>query len=199
VRRRFSARAARPLARSIWACCAIGLSPALWSCGGLAADGPEPNEIASGVFEPGDAPPQVIRPRRETCADNPLLAECERPDDPCRDNPLSSGCSSAPDPDIPPEEPLALAAARNVLLSHCGQCHGPPLTEAQASANINYIDDWSRLLEAGLIERCSPERSFIIALMRAGSMPPAGAGLGFVSDGDIVVIERAIDFDCGTP
>lgn len=187
--------------RCLPACCAIALWATLSSCGGLAADGLaadglEPEGSGPSAVEPAD-PPEIVRPRRETCEDNPLLAECPQPNDVCRENPRSSACSSAPEPDSPDaEEPFVIAAAQNVLSSYCGACHGRALTELQAAASINYIDDWSRLLEAGMIERCSPRRSRIVVVMRSGSMPPAGSGLPPVSDVDIGVVEDAIDFDC---
>ena len=126
---------------------------------------------------------------RETCADNPLLA----------------GCPSASPAAVPPpvevevedeEEPQFGLSAENVLASHCGACHGPALTPAQASAGINYIDDWDRLIETGLIERCAPGRSPIVQVMRNGEMPPAGSGLSPVPDRDVEVVMEAIELDC---
>jgi hypothetical protein len=191
----------RAVLRRLWVCCAIGLWATVSSCGGLAADGLaaeglEPERSGPSVSQPAD-PPEIVRPRRETCEDNPLLAECPQPYDACRENPQSSACSSAPEPDSPDVEgPFVIAAAQNVLSSYCGACHGAALTELQASASINYIDDWNRLLETGLIERCSPRRSRIVVVMRSGEMPPAGSSLPPVSDADIGVVEDAIDFDC---
>jgi hypothetical protein len=168
------------------------------SCGGRAADGPEPEGDEPSDLEPTDDPPaMIIGPRRETCADNPLLADCPRPVDVCRDNPLSAGCASAPDDIAPPEKPLVIAAAENVLANNCAGCHGPVLTESQASASINYITDWDRLIEASLIRRCSPERSRLIRLMREGDMPPPQSGLPPVSDGDIDLVADATNFGCG--
>jgi hypothetical protein len=138
----------------------------------------------------------IIGPRRETCADNPLLADCPRAYDVCRDNPLSAGCASAPEDVTPPEEPLIVVVAENTLATYCAACHGAPLTESQASAGINYITDWSLLIEAGLIQPCSPARSRIIQLMREGDMPPATSGVSRVPEPDIDVIADAIDFGC---
>lgn len=178
------------------------MSATLSSCGGRAADGLDPDEGVPIESEPADDPPGWVGIDRETCEDNPLLAGCELPADYCRDNPTSPGCSSAPDPDMPsediPEDDLLLprAAAANVLLADCGGCHGPALTPMQASGAINYIDDWNRLLRVGLIERCSPERSRVVLLMRRGEMPPASSGLPAVTEADIAVVENAIEFEC---
>ena len=183
--------------RRLVACCAITLSAGLSSCGGRAADDLEPDGSGPSGFDPSDAPTEIVRPRRETCQDNPLLAECPRPYDYCRENPQSSGCSSAPEPESSDVDgPFAIAAAQNVLSSYCGACHGPALTELQASAGINYIDDWSELIATGLIERCSPERSRIVVVMRTGRMPPPGSDRPPVSDADIGAVVDAIDFDC---
>jgi hypothetical protein len=173
-------------------------SAGLMSCGGRAADGPEPEGDEPSESEPTDNPPAMsIGPRRETCADNPLLAECPRAYDDCQDNPLSDRCASAPDDITPREEPLIVVFAENVLASHCAGCHGPALTESQASASINYITNWDRLIEVGLIRRCSPARSRIIRLMREGDMPPASSSLPPASDGDIALVADAINFGCG--
>jgi hypothetical protein len=199
VHRRFAVGAGR-VAPSLWVCCALGVSAGLLSCGGLAADGPgsdavEPGGSVPDESEPGEATGSV-RPRRETCDDNPLLAECPRPADVCRDNPLASGCSSVSEPRVPDDDPVSIGAAQNVLLSNCGACHGPALAAGSASASINYIGDWDRLLRTGLIERCSPGRSRVIVLMRAGDMPPPNSGLSAVSAADIAVVVAAIEQGC---
>jgi hypothetical protein len=98
--------------------------------------------------------------------------------------------------ELPEETPLYLAAARNILVSNCGGCHGPALTESQASGAINYIDDWDRMIERGLITRCVPARSRIIAVMRTGKMPPPESGLPKVTEADIEFVENAIVLDC---
>jgi mono/diheme cytochrome c family protein len=92
--------------------------------------------------------------------------------------------------------PQLLAGALNILEANCGVCHGPPLTEAQASGGINYIEDWDKLKQAGLIEECSPEGSRIIEVMRTGEMPPPGSGLQQLSDPEVDVVAQAVVFDC---
>jgi hypothetical protein len=176
--------------------CCIILSAGLAACGGRATDGLLPSGSGPSLSVPEEEERETVRPRRETCADNPLLAECPQPYDFCRDNPQGPDCPSAPEPDSPENEPLAIVAATNILVSYCGACHGPGLSEAQASASINYIGDWSQLLQAGLIEECSPERSRVVLLMRTADMPPSGSGLPAVQDAAIDVVERAIELDC---
>jgi hypothetical protein len=95
---------------------------------------------------------EVAAPIRETCEDNPLLANCDLPDTdidgndiPDRDPPVTQTPDA--DPDGPSAEDLARAAAENVLASNCGGCHGPALTPQQASAGMNYIDDIERLAD----------------------------------------------------
>jgi mono/diheme cytochrome c family protein len=136
----------------------------------------------------------VVRPVRETCEDNPLLAGC----------PYAGTGSGSPPPDQPveipdpmetPEESLDIAIARNVLLTNCGACHGSALTKDQASGGINYIDIWSELIRAGLIATCS-DNSRIIRVMRRGDMPPPVSGLPAVPDVEIELVARAIDREC---
>jgi hypothetical protein len=167
---------------------AVAAAAGLLSCGGLAADGPEPGGSGPSTSPPGEEPAEPIRPYRETCEDNPLLADCPRPEQ-------SFGGAPPPQPDTA-EEPLVIAVARNVLSSYCGACHGSGLTAGAASASINYIDDWSQLLAAGLIERCAPERSRVVSLMRSGAMPPPDSGRYRVSEAEIELVEAAIDLDC---
>jgi mono/diheme cytochrome c family protein len=180
------------LTARLWACCAIGVSLGLSSCGGRAVDGLELEAVGQGggVSNPGDEP-LPLRPVRETCEDNPLLAGCSSAD-PGRNLP------SPPEPEASSdEEPLYLAAARNVLASYCGACHGPALTASQASGGINYINDWDELIQAGLIQECSPGRSRIIEVIRREEMPPPGSGLPIVSNADLQVVVNAIEIDCG--
>ena len=188
-------------ARSVrrWLCRAIGVSAALSACGGRATDGLGPDADGPVISEPDDEEPSTVRPRRETCADNPLLAGC-----PYASTGGSSSVSPA-EPVAPPENspdvvPQYLAAAaENVLASNCGGCHGGALTESQASATINYIDDWDRLIQTGLIVPCSPRRSRIIQVMRNGDEPPPASGVGPVTDSDIGVVIDAIEFGCDDP
>lgn len=184
-----SLRLGSPLTARLLACCAIGVSAGLSSCGGRATDGFEPEADGPGEPIPVEAPP-LVRPVRETCEDNPLLAGC----------PYAGTSVSLPPPPpveepIPDEEPLYVAA-RNVLVDHCGVCHGSQLTEDQASAAINYIDDWNKLIQVGLVRACAPERSRIVQVMRTGEMPPPQSGWFPASDAEIELVVAAIERGC---
>ena len=92
-----------------------------------------------------------------------------------------------------PPEDLAKAAVENVLLSNCGQCHGPSLTAMQAQDGINYINDIDKLVETGLLLPLNSAASRIIVLMRNGTEPPSTSGLPRVSDADIEIVAEYID------
>jgi hypothetical protein len=178
-------------AARLWACCMVGASAGLWSCGGRATDGGmELEGSAPDVAIPFEEPASFVTPVRETCDDNPLLAECPS------GSTGASSPTSAVERETIPEEPLYIAAARNVLMSHCAACHSSVLSESQASANINYIDDWQRLIEAGLIQECSPPRSRIIQVMRTREMPPPQSGWSPVPEAEIEFVVQAIELDC---
>ncbi|MEO8183741.1 MAG: hypothetical protein ABI895_33345 [Deltaproteobacteria bacterium] len=91
---------------------------------------------------------------------------------------------------------LAKAAAENVLVAHCGPCHGPALSQAQAPAGINFIGDIDQLVVAGLIVPLSSATSRIVVVMRDGSMPPPGVDAGPApapAEGDIETVAWFID------
>jgi serine/threonine-protein kinase len=92
-------------------------------------------------------------------------------------------------------EELARAAALNVLASNCGQCHGPALTPAQASAGMNFINDLDKLVDSpkGLIVPLNSPGSLIIQRMTNGSMPPVQSGNARVSQTDINTVADFID------
>jgi len=141
----------------------------------------------------------VAAPVRETCDDNPLLAECadQLPETDINDDPIDRPTTPA-DPvgnqnDPPSAEELARAAAENVLASNCGGCHGPALTPVQASAGMNYINDIERLADEGKIIPLNSAGSRIIERMREGSMPPPQSLQDPVSDADINIVAQFID------
>lgn len=187
----------RPSLRGRWpalsrACCAIAVSAGLSSCGGRAADGLEPEFSDPGVSSPADDEPSRVRPVRETCEDNPLLAGCPF---------ASTGGTSPSSPPVTPgpspaNEPQYITRAQNVLSAYCGGCHGDVLTEGQALGGINYINDWDRLIASGLITLCAPESSRVVEVMRTAEMPPLSSGIDPVSDADIAVVEEGIELDC---
>jgi mono/diheme cytochrome c family protein len=145
----------------------------------------------------GTDEPDVQVPERETCEDNPLLAGCDLPPVDVNNDPIPSN-DPDPTPDPSVDEPgnaadLARENAENLLATNCGQCHGPALTPAAASAGMNYINDIDRLVTEGKIEPLNSAGSRIIERMREGSMPPVQSGLDRVSDNDINVIAQFID------
>ena len=128
---------------------------------------------------PVDVPPV----KRETCADNPLLAECA----PASQQPVDVGAA----PGTPAD--LARASAENILASNCGQCHGPALTPDQAKAGMNYINDIDQLVKTGKIIPLNSAGSRIVQRMIRGEMPPVSSGLPRVTEADYTVVADYID------
>jgi serine/threonine-protein kinase len=166
----------------------IGFSVAVLAlaCGGGSdgdkADGPETPIV-------GNTPPTVIDVRPETCDDNLLLAGC-----PGNTTPTPAVTPPRPTNDANDSEAdLAKAAAENVLAANCGQCHGPALTEQQAQAGMNYINDIDRLVETGKIVPLNSAASRIVQRMVRGEMPPVSSGLPAVTEADINTVSQYID------
>jgi mono/diheme cytochrome c family protein len=141
----------------------------------------------------------VAPPRDETCADNPLLAGCEKDPIDVKDDD-QNGVDDADEETTAPvptnnDDPAALARAQaeNILASNCGQCHGSNLELADASGNMNYIDDIDELVSSGKIVPLDSKNSRIIERMREGSMPPPSSQLPRVSDSEIDVVAQFID------
>jgi hypothetical protein len=136
-----------------------------------------------------DAPPVIDR---DTCEDNPLLAECDTNPD---ETPVEQG------PDDPVANPgdstseieLARAAAENVLRANCGGCHGPQLTPAAARAGMNFIDDIDELVNQGKIVPLDSAGSPVVSRMKEGSMPPLGTNGPRPSERDISLVEQFVD------
>jgi hypothetical protein len=136
---------------------------------------------------------------RETCDDNPLLAECQ---DDLPPTDIGGEPIDRPDPTPTPTPgggnggdaaALARAAAENILASRCGGCHGPALTPEDAFAGMNYIDDMDELAKQGKIVPLNSAGSRVIERMTNGSMPPVQSGLERVPQGDIDVVAQFID------
>jgi len=132
--------------------------------------------------------------QRETCDDNPLLAEC------LAAAPAPSASSAGAGParaatTAPKSDPAALAkaAAENVLASNCGQCHGPALTPDQAKAGMNYINDIDQLVATGKIVPLDSAGSRVVQRMLKGEMPPVDSGLPRVTDADVETVASYID------
>jgi mono/diheme cytochrome c family protein len=138
------------------------------------------------------APTDVSPPQQETCADNPLLAGCAAA---VSTPPVAStpGTPAPAKPDANDPAALAKAAAVNVLAANCGQCHGPALTEQQAQAGMNYINDIDKLVSTGKIVPLDSAGSRIVQRMVKGEMPPVGSGLPRVTEADINTVAQYID------
>lgn len=136
-----------------------------------------------------DAPPVI---ERDTCEDNPLLAECAtNPDEtPAEEDPAAPGANPE---DSTSELELARAAAENVLRVNCGQCHGPQLTQAAARAGMNFIDDIDELVNQGKIIPLDSAGSPVVRRMKEGSMPPLGTQGPRPSERDISLVEQFVD------
>jgi mono/diheme cytochrome c family protein len=131
---------------------------------------------------------QVPDIRPETCDDNPLLAGCPGT------GPVSQpGGAVTPPRQQTGEADLAKAAAENVLAANCGQCHGPALTEQQAQAGMNYINDIDKLVDTGKIVPLNSAGSRIVQRMVRGEMPPVASGLPAVTEADINTVAQYID------
>jgi serine/threonine-protein kinase len=168
----------------------IGFSAAVLAlaCGGGDDNNKPETPIAN--TPGGGTPPGIVDVRPETCDDNPLLAGC----------PGNNGGTVTPPPGNggaprPPtgEADLAKAAAENVLAANCGQCHGPALTEQQAQAGMNYINDIDKLVETGKIVPLNSAASRIVQRMVRGEMPPVASGLPAVTEADINTVAQYID------
>jgi len=155
----------------------VGITAAVLA---FACGSDDSNDGASAVKGPVDVPPV----KRETCADNPLLAEC------------APQAPSVPvDSVAGPSDPAALAnaSAENILASNCGQCHGPALTTDQAKAGMNYINDIDKLVSTGKIIPLNSAGSRIVQRMIRGEMPPISSGLPRVTEADYTVVAAYID------
>ena len=133
--------------------------------------------------------------QRETCDDNPLLAECLAATPAPSASSAGTGPASAATAAAPKSDPAALAkaAAENVLASNCGQCHGPALTPDQAKAGMNYINDIDQLVATGKIVPLDSAGSRVVQRMLKGEMPPVDSGLPRVTDADVETVASYID------
>jgi mono/diheme cytochrome c family protein len=140
----------------------------------------------------------VAPPPQETCADNPFLAGCPPVQNNTPGSTTPGGATTPPPPPVATapapakgsQADLAKAAAENILLSNCGQCHGP---NGNNSGNMNYINDIDQLVAQGKIVPLDSANSLIIKRMRAGEMPPPYSGLQPVTNADIDVVAQYID------
>ncbi len=156
--------------------------PLVLACGGVQT--PAEDDVVP--------PPAIVR---QTCADNPLLAECATTSPIPGSDPTTDPTGPSPPAAVPPASELALAraAAENVLRVNCGQCHGPALTTATARAGMNYIDNVDELVANGKMTPLASEDSPIVQRMRDGSMPPVGSSGPRPSARDIDQVAEFID------
>ena len=134
-------------------------------------------------------------PREDPCA-NPLNAECPTNQLPKKDDVSTGGGPvSTGDPKKPERSQADLDkdAAENVLKSKCGYCHGANLTQEQAKAGMNFIDDIDKLVAAGKIIPMDSAGSKVIQRMVRKEMPPQGSGYDLVSDAEIQIVAAYID------
>jgi serine/threonine-protein kinase len=147
--------------------------------------------------DPVTGPDDVAaEPDRDTCEDNPYLAECEPPPPVATDPGLEPGKEPAEPPPGVEEDRVYLEAkalAENVLKSNCGGCHGTQLTPETARARMNYIDSIDKLIENDKLIPGQAEESIVIRRMRLGEMPPAAEGFPPVADADINVVANFIN------
>ena len=164
----------------------IGFSAALLAL----ACGSDDKNNEGGATTPVSAQPAPTTdiapsPKPETCDDNPLLAGCQAPTPATTQRPPTPGGGGD-------EAQLAKAAAENVLASNCGGCHGPALSEKQAQAGMNYIDDIDKLVETGKIVPLNAAGSRIVQRMVKGEMPPVTTGKT-VTEADINIVSEYIN------
>jgi len=142
-------------------------------------------------------PPKLVDVQREDPCANPLNAECpsnQPSNDVGRDPSTGPGTNAGgPADKATPPADLDKAAAENVLKSACGYCHGPALTQAQAQAGMNFIDDIDKLVETGKILPMNSAGSKVIQRMVRGQMPPPGSGYPLVPKADIDLVAAYID------
>jgi mono/diheme cytochrome c family protein len=165
----------------------IGFSVAVLAlaCGSDSNDnGDDPSEDVTNV------PPEPEPIVRETCADNPLLAQCAPQDTGA--GPVTPVTPAPPTGGRDDAATLARAQAENILASNCGQCHGSALTPLTASGGMNYIADIDQLVANDKIRPLDSAGSRIIQRMREGSMPPFATGRTVAQD-DIDTVARFID------
>jgi len=130
------------------------------------------------------------------------------PEDPCL-NPLSATCPTKVADPVQVDKPVVKATdppgkqktqqeldeaiVENILASNCGYCHGPALTQDQAKAGMNYINDIDKLVSTGKIIPLNSTGSRIIQRMVKGEMPPIGSGYPAVTTADIDKVASYID------
>ncbi len=138
--------------------------------------------------------PTEIRPADEDPCANPLAATC--PTAPINQPKADPGPGTGGTTNIPkdkPQQDLDKAAVENALQANCGYCHGPALTQAQAQAGMNYIDDIDALVKNGKIIPLNSGGSPLVQKIKSGAMPPPSSGYAQLTDADVDKIVSFID------
>ncbi len=86
-------------------------------------------------------------------------------------------------------------AASDRLLHYCGDCHGTQ-AGAERLGTFGQINNLERMTDAGLLVRCSAERSRLVETLRAGTMPPADFQGPRMEDAEIDLLALALDDQC---
>jgi mono/diheme cytochrome c family protein len=84
----------------------------------------------------------------------------------------------------------AVEVVEDILITDCGQCHGPNGNGAGGIDDINSID---QLVADGLVVPLDSEASPIVRVLFDGSMPPPSSGLPPVTEADITTVAQYID------
>ncbi len=145
--------------------------------------------------QPNQTPVDV--PAVDPC-ENPLNVSCPNNAPPPEDEPGETLPSDGTTPSNSGTEPasqeeLDKTAAENVLSANCGFCHGPALTQQQAKAGMNFINDINRLVDTGRIIPMNSAGSRVIQYMQNGTMPPPGSGYPTVKESEIAIVSAYID------
>jgi len=165
----------------------IGFSAAALA---LACGSDDSNNTKDTVADPATD----IRPPAEDPCANPLAATCPTaPINQQKTDPVDPGTGVKPTPKPTSQQDLDKAIVENILASNCGYCHGPALTEAQAQAGMNYIDNLDKLVETGKIVPLNSASSRIVQRMLKGEMPPPSSPYPAVTTADIDKVASYID------
>jgi mono/diheme cytochrome c family protein len=148
----------------------IGMVAALLTtdCGGRATDG----ALAELQWPPPESspgfPPRPARPTsggEPPSTDQPVQIIPPRPVD---------GMPMALPPRITEREwAYARDQVKEILARHCGSCHGRSDVDGPPG-ELEFIDDFDRMVELGIIVPLRSDRSPLIEVMLDGSMPPPG-------------------------
>jgi mono/diheme cytochrome c family protein len=135
-------------------------------CGGKVGD-PSPVEI---VDVGPDLPARNPQPDRGSTVPNPTR--------PPRGGSTSGNPAPVPPESAPPSDVMepAFEAARMVLETYCGGCHGAAAAQSGNVQGFGEIGDIAALITRGLVVPLESSDSRLVQVMLDGSMPPLGVG-----------------------